>query len=98
MQRRVLQKLRTTPFDPGMWRLAQPGMKFLNQARFAETGLAYDQHQLPVALPRPLPAPHQHGDFFLTADKRSEMALSRAASATAGSYKLEQRYRLWHAF
>ena len=73
-------------------------MKFLDQARFTEPGLADDQHQLPVALPRPLPAPHQHGDFLVTADERREMALARAASATAGSYKSEQRHRLWHAF
>ena len=73
-------------------------MKFLNEAAFPETGLAYDQHQLPIALPRPLPPPHQHGDFFFAADERSEIALSRAASATTGSNKLEQRHRLRHSF
>jgi len=64
MQRRVLQELRTAPFDPGVWHLAQPGMQFLNQARFTEPRLADDEYQLPFALPRLLPA----GDFFLTAD------------------------------
>ena len=34
VQRRVLQKLRTAPFDPGVRRVAQPGMKFLDQAGF----------------------------------------------------------------
>ena len=77
MQRRVLQKLRAAPFDPGVRRLAQPGVKFLDQARLAQARLADDQHQLPVALPRPLPAPHQHGDFLVAADERREMALPR---------------------
>ena len=57
-----------------------------------------DEDQLPVTLSRQLPAPHEHGDFLIATDKRREMTLSGAASATAGSYKLEQRYRLWHAF
>ena len=63
VQRRVLQKLRAAPFDPGVRRLGEPGMKFLDQARFAQARLADDQHQLAVALPRPLPAPHQHRRF-----------------------------------
>ena len=73
-------------------------MKFLDQAGFAESRLADDQHQLPVALPRPLPAPHQHGDFLVAADQRREMALPRAASAAARSHEPEQRHRLGHAF
>ena len=98
VQRRVLQELRAAPFDPGVRRLAQPGVKFLDQARFAQAGLADDQHQLPVALPRPLPAPHQHGDFLVAADERREMALPRAASAAARPHEPEQRHRLRHAF
>jgi hypothetical protein len=43
-------------------------MEFLNEPRLADPRLADDQHQLPVALPRPLPAPHQHGDLFLATD------------------------------
>jgi hypothetical protein len=39
MQRRVLQKLRAAPFDPGVRGVAQPTMKFFNQARFAEPRL-----------------------------------------------------------
>ena len=98
VQRRVLQKLRTTPFDPGMRRVAQPRLKFLDQPRLAQARLANDQHQLPVALPRPLPAPHQHGDFLVATDQRREMALPRAASATARPHEPEQRHRLRHAF
>ena len=98
MQRRVLQKLRAAPFDPGVRRVAQPGMKFLDQAGFAQSRLAYDQHQLPVALPRPLPAPHQHGDFLVPPDQGCEMALPGAASAAARPYQPEQRHWLGHAF
>ena len=98
MQRRVLQKLRAAPFDPGVRSVAQPGMKFLDQARLAEPRLADDQHQLPVALPRPLPAPHQHGDFLVATHERREMALPRAASAAARPHEPEQRHRLRHAF
>jgi hypothetical protein len=55
--------------------VAQPSVKFLDQTRLADPRLAYHQHQLAITLPRPLPAPHQHGDFFLTTDKRSEWLL-----------------------
>ena len=61
-------------------------------------GLADDQHQLAVALPRPLPAPHQHGDFLVATDERREMALPGAASAAARPDDPEQRHRLRHAF
>ena len=97
MQRRVLQKLRAAPFDPGVRRVGEPGMKFLDQARFAQARLADDQHQLAVALPRPLPAPHQHRDFLVAADQRREIALRRAASAAARAHQPEQRHRLGHA-
>ena len=69
-------------------------MKFLDQAGFTQSRLAYDQHQLPFALPCPIPPAHQHGDFLVPAYKRSEMALSRAATATACPHKPEQRNRL----
>ena len=55
---------------------------------------ADDQHQWAIALPRPLPAPHQNRDFFLTPDERREMALSCVASATARTYKPKQHYQL----
>src|SRR5215470_11498276 len=77
VQRCVLQELQTTPLCPGMRRLAQPGMKFLDQARFTYSGLANNQHQLPLALPRALPPPHQRGDLFLATNQGREMALSR---------------------
>src|SRR5262249_50645227 len=95
VQRRVLQELRTSPFDPTMRRhLEQPGVKFLDQAGFTDARFADDQHQLPFALLRPLPAPIQHGDFFFAPDERREVPLPRAAPAAARPYKPEQRYRL----
>src|SRR5262249_60431566 len=69
MQRRVLQELRAAPFGPGVRGGAQPTMKFFNQTRLAESRLTDDQHQLPVALPRPLPAPHQRRHFLLATDE-----------------------------
>jgi hypothetical protein len=64
-------------------------MKFFHQARLTQAWLAHDQYQLTVALPRSFPAPHQHGGFFFATDERREMALPRAAPATAGSYELK---------
>jgi hypothetical protein len=58
MQRRILQKLRAIPFCPSVRHLAQPRMEFLNEPRLADSRFADDQHQLALALPRPLPAPH----------------------------------------
>src|SRR6516164_8543652 len=75
MQRRVLQKLRAAPFDPGVRSVAQPRMEFLNEPRLADPRLADDQHQLAVALPRALPAPRQHGDFLIATHQRREMTL-----------------------
>jgi hypothetical protein len=60
MQRRVLQKLRAAPFGPGVWSVAQPRMEFFNEPRLADPRFADDQHQLAVALPRAIPASHQH--------------------------------------
>ena len=48
-------------------------------------------------LDAPLPAPHQHGDFFLTANKRREMTLARPAAATARSDDPVQSHRLRYA-
>src|SRR6516165_10562368 len=98
MQRRVLQKLRAAPFDPGVRSVAQPRMEFLNEPRLADARLADDHDQLAIALSRPLPTPHQHGEFFFASDKRREIALARAASATARPYELEKHHRLCNAF
>ena len=55
MQRRVLQKLRTTPFDPGVRRVAQPSMKFLDQAGF--TQIPARPRSAPIARRPAAPAP-----------------------------------------
>ena len=97
MQRCVLQKLRAAPFDPRVRYIAQSGMKLLDQARLTEARLADDRYQLPVALPRALPAPHQHGHFLVATHERGEMALPRAASAAACPNETKQYHRLRHA-
>ena len=56
------------------------------------------KHQLTLAPTRPLPAPHQHGDFLVAAYKRREMALTGAAAAAAGANKSEQRHWFRHPF
>ena len=43
----------------------------------SQSWLAHDHHQLTVALPRALPAPHQHRDLFLATHQGREMALPR---------------------
>jgi len=64
-------------------------MEFFNEPRLADPRLANNQHQLAVALPRPLPAPHQHGDFLVATNQRREMALPRAPSAAARPHEPE---------
>ena len=66
--------------------VGKPAMKFLDQARFSQPRLTNDHHQLAVALPRPLPAPHQHRYFVVTAYERGKIALPGAASATARAH------------
>ena len=79
------------PFDPGVRSVVQPRMEFLNEPRFADSRLADDQHQLALALPRPLPAPHQHGDFLVAANKRRQVTLPHTAPAAARPNDPEQR-------
>ena len=95
---RRLCALRAVPFRPGVRHLAQPGMKLINQAGLSQPRLADNQHQLPVALPRPLPASHQHGDLLVASDKRRQIALSGAAPATACPHEPEQCDQLEHSF
>ena len=56
VQRRVLQKLRGAPFDPGVRRLGELRVELLDEPRLAEAGLADDQHELTFARARALPA------------------------------------------
>src|SRR5271169_4294164 len=86
MQRRVLQQLRGTPFGPSVWRIDQPRVELLDQARLAEAGLADDLDELALARPRALPAPQQHRDLLLAADQWRQRALARAPAAAAGAH------------
>ena len=70
MQRRVLQKLRGAPFDPGVRRLSEPRVELLDEPRLAEAGLADDQHELAFARAGALPAARQQAQFLLAADER----------------------------
>jgi hypothetical protein len=56
-------------------------MEFLDEPRLADPRLADDQHQLAIALPSPLPAPHQYSYFLIATHERREMALAGPASA-----------------
>jgi hypothetical protein len=53
---------------------------------------------LALAPTRPLPAPHQHGDFLVAAHKRGEIALSGTAPAATGADEPEQGRRFGHSF
>jgi hypothetical protein len=64
-------------------------VKFFDKARFTQAWLADDQHHLALALPRALPASHQHGDFLIATHKRCEMTLPSTAPATACPHEPE---------
>ena len=72
-------------------------MEFLDQARLAQPRLANDKHQLPIAAPSALPAPHEHRYFLIATHERRQMPLPGAAAATAGPHQPEQLNRLRHA-
>ena len=67
------------PFDPGVRRLAEPGVKLLDQPRLAEAGLADDQHELALAFARALPAARQQRKLLLAADEGRQRARRRRA-------------------
>ena len=93
MQRRILQELRRTPFDPRVWHIAELRSKLFDQPGLADAGLADNQHELPFARAGAFPAAGQDADVLFAADERREKpgALS-AASATHAQYPIE---RLW---
>jgi len=72
-------------------------MKLRDQARFAQSGLAYDQRYLSVAVLSSVPAPHQQGNFLIASYKRRLMAESFIVAGAAGTHDPKQRYRLRHA-
>jgi hypothetical protein len=72
-------------------------MELLDQARLAQARFADDQHQLSVALPSPLPAPHQRRHFVFAANERGKLPALRAAAAAARPNEPIERRRLGHA-
>jgi hypothetical protein len=81
--------------DPGRECRVGPGN--FTPSLSQKSRLADNHHKLPIALPRPIPAPHQHGDLLVAPNERRELALAGAASAAARADDPEQRYWLRHA-
>ena len=94
MQRRVLQQLRRTPFDPRVSSVGQLAAKLFNQSGLADAGLADDQDELPVARKGAFRAASQDAEVLLTADKRREkLGLSPAPSAAYPQDAIEIHWR-----
>ena len=70
MERRVLQKLRSAPFDPGVRRFCEPHMELLEEPGLAKARFADDQRELAFARPGALPAARKQAEFLLATDKR----------------------------
>src|SRR5262245_55344744 len=86
------------PFDPGVRRFAQSAVKFFDQPSCSQPGFANNQSQLSLALPRPLPAPHQHGNFLVATNERRQLTLADTTAAATGTNQSVQRHRFGHAF
>jgi len=76
---------RAAALEPGVGRLGEPLAERLDQPRLTETRLARDQHRLPSALLRLLPAFDQQPQLLVAADQRGERARVHVeATAHAG--------------
>src|SRR5271166_5559540 len=94
MQRRILQELRRTPFDPRVWRLAELRSKLFDQPGLADAGLADNQHELPFARASAFPAAGQDDDVLFAADERRQKpGALPAASAAYAQYPIERHWR-----
>ena len=93
MQRRILQQLRRTPFDPRVRRLAELCAKFFNQPGLADAGLADDEHELPFARAGPFPAAGQDAKVLLAADERRENPGAFPAASAAHAHDAIERHR-----
>src|SRR6516164_9739659 len=94
MQRRILQQLRRTPFDPRVWRLADLCSKLLDQPGLADAGLADNHHELPFPRSGAFPAARQDANVLLAADERREKpGTLPAASAAYAQYPIERHWR-----
>ena len=72
MERRVLQQLRRTPFDPRMWPLGQLAAKLFNQPGFADAGLTDNQDELSGAGKSGFRTASQDCEVLFAADERGE--------------------------
>ena len=68
MEGRVLKKWCGGGLQPVVWG-RQLFMEALKQARFADAGLADNQHHLPLALKRTFPTIRQQAQFIFAPDK-----------------------------
>src|SRR6516164_4585054 len=94
MQRRILQQLRRTPFDPRVWRVAELPSKLLDQPRLADAGLADNHHELPFPRSGAFPAAGQDADVLFAANERREKpGALPAASAAYAQYPIERHWR-----
>jgi hypothetical protein len=94
VQRRVLQQLRRTPFDPRVSSVGQLAAKLFNQSGLADARLADDQDELPVARKGAFRAASQHPEVLLAADKwREKLGLSPAPSAAYPQDAIEIHWR-----
>ena len=98
MQRRVLQKLRSAPFDPGVRRLGERRTELIDEPRLAEARFADDQHDLAFAGPRAFPAARQQAQLLLAADERRQNSSAAPSTAAAGANDAEELDRLGYAF
>src|SRR5215472_7427625 len=73
MEGRVLEKWCGGSFQPVMWD-RHLFVEALQQARFADAGLADHQHHLPLALKRVFPTIIKQAQFVLTPDERGQPA------------------------
>src|SRR5271166_1091564 len=94
MQRRILQELRRTPYDPRVWRLAELRPKLFDQPGLADAGLADNQHELSFAPAGAFPAADEDANVLFAADERCEKPGAIPAASTAyAQYPIERHWR-----
>src|SRR5215831_102902 len=72
MEGRVLEKWCCRCFEPGVRCIGDQFMEALQQARFANAGLADDQHHLPLALKCMFPTVLQQTQFLFASNERGQ--------------------------
>ena len=98
VQRRVLQKLRGAPFDPGMRSFREPRVELLDEPRLAETRFANDLDELALARSGALPTPRKQAQFLFAADERRQGSRAASPPAAARADDAKELNRLGYAF